>query len=225
MIIYPIKKSFEIGDWIAGVIACYDLAIFIILVSLGIDIYSRVDGLSKSELDSCVYTMLYLLIHIIIVMILIVVLTILLPQRHFKIGYYFTIAQSFLLVFWIIQFNKIFIYGSKVDQIRQQFIFTIFAQIVAIPLLFGTTYICSQAFLQFSKLRPEYDGDDQYEVIYGGEVSFRAQFLTIPLLIINTYISAQVYLMTSKLRPEYDGDDLYEVIEGSEGSSTKKNDV
>ncbi|EFP01763.1 hypothetical protein CRE_23356 [Caenorhabditis remanei] len=171
VIIYPIKKPFEIVDWIAGVIVCYDLALFIILVSLGIDIYSRVDGLSESELDSCMYTMLYVLIHIIIVMILIVALTILLPQRHFKIGYYFTIAQNFLLVFWIIQFNKIFISGNKVNKKRKQFIFTIFAQIVAIPLLFGTTYICSQVFLQFSKLRPEYDGDDLYEVIYGGEDS------------------------------------------------------
>ncbi|EFP01665.1 hypothetical protein CRE_23498 [Caenorhabditis remanei] len=131
----------------------------------------QLDGLTKSELDSCMYTMLYVLIHIIIVMILIVVLTLLLPQRHFKIGFYFTIAQSFLLVFWIIQFNKMFIYGSKVDQIRQQFIFTIFAQIVAIPLLFGTTYICSQVFLQFSKLHPEYEGDNLYEVIYGGDDS------------------------------------------------------
>ncbi|KAF1754917.1 hypothetical protein GCK72_021482 [Caenorhabditis remanei] len=137
----------------------------------GDDLRVQLDGLTKSELESCMYTMLYVLIHIIIVMILIVVLTLLLPQRHFKIGFYFTIAQSFLLVFWIIQFNKMFIYGSKVDQIRQQFIFTIFAQVVAIPLLFGTTYICSQVFLKVSKLHPEYEGDNLYEVIYGGDDS------------------------------------------------------
>ncbi|KAF1754918.1 hypothetical protein GCK72_021483 [Caenorhabditis remanei] len=44
-------------------------------------------------------------------------------------------------------------------------------QVFFIPLLFINTYICAQVYLIISKLRPEYDGDDLYEVIEGSEGS------------------------------------------------------
>ncbi|KAF1754916.1 hypothetical protein GCK72_021481 [Caenorhabditis remanei] len=45
------------------------------------------------------------------------------------------------------------------------------AQFFTIPLLLINSYISAQLHLTISKLRPEYDGDDLYEIVDGSEES------------------------------------------------------
>ncbi|KAF1754920.1 hypothetical protein GCK72_021485 [Caenorhabditis remanei] len=55
--------------------------------------------------------------------------------------------------------------------LMRMFLFSFVAQFFTIPLLIINTYISAQVYLIISKLRPEYDGDDSYEVIEGSEGS------------------------------------------------------
>ncbi|EFP01815.1 hypothetical protein CRE_23355 [Caenorhabditis remanei] len=81
------------------------------------------------------------------------------------------ILQWFPLTVSIFLFNQQLLCGPQADLLKSKFINSFHAQFVTVPFLIINTYISAQIYLKISKLRPEYDGDDLYEVTYGGDSS------------------------------------------------------
>ncbi|KAF1754923.1 hypothetical protein GCK72_021488 [Caenorhabditis remanei] len=171
IVIKPIKKPFPIDNWFIAVITIYEVFCITTIVFVVIDDYQKVDGLSGSDIDNVGVCLAYLFSNAGISALLTAFFCFRLPQNHFKIGFYYTILQWFPLTVCIFIFNQQLFCGSKADLLKRKFIFSFHAQFFTIPLLIINTYISALAFLIISKLRPEYDGDDLYEVIYGGEGS------------------------------------------------------
>ncbi|KAF1754919.1 hypothetical protein GCK72_021484 [Caenorhabditis remanei] len=144
IIIKPIKKPFPTWQWFILVFTVY----FVVFITTGVTgiiaDYQKLGGLSASDINNTVFALIYV---------------------------YINILQWFPLTACIFIFNQQLFCGPKAYQLKRKFIYSFVAQFFTIPLLIINTYISAQVYLIISKLRPEYDGDELYEVIEGSEGS------------------------------------------------------